>query len=94
MDARGIAEFLILDGRFPRSLRFCFNKLVSNMESLAREYGDVTPVHDLVRNSAARLHSTTTDQIIEFGLHETIVSIIAETQAIADGIARDYRFTA
>ena len=51
MDARGIAEFLILDGRFPRSLRFCFDKLNSNIESLAGEYGEETPVHALVRSA-------------------------------------------
>lgn len=94
MDARGIAEFLILDGRFPRSLRFCFDKLNSNIESLAGEYGEETPVHALVRSASARLFGTTTDQIIEFGLHETILAIIAETRGIAEGIARDYRFTA
>ncbi len=39
MDAKGIAQFLILDGRFPRSIAFCYEKLRSNMASLAREYG-------------------------------------------------------
>jgi uncharacterized alpha-E superfamily protein len=94
MNARGIAEFLILDGRFPRSLRFCYDKLRSNVESLAREYGEVTPSHGLVREAGARLIGTSTDQIIEYGLHETVLMIIAGTQAIAEGIARDYRFTA
>ncbi len=93
MDARGIAEFIILDGRFPRSLRFCFDKLGSNMASLAREYGEVTPAHDLVRDASARLQLATTDRILEFGLHETILAVIAGTRAIADAIARDYRFT-
>lgn len=93
MDAHGIAEFLILDGRFPRSLRFCFDKLDSNMASLAREYGEVTPAHDIVREAHAEMQRATTDRILEFGLHETILAVIAGTRTIADAIARDYRFT-
>jgi uncharacterized alpha-E superfamily protein len=94
MDARGIAEFLILDGRFPRSLAFCFAKLESNMASLAREYGREMPSHLLLHDSAARLAQSRTDQIFEYGLHETILMIIAGTHQIAEAIAADYRFTA
>ena len=92
MDARGIAKFLILDGRFPRSLAFCYEKLRSNMASLAREYGHETPAHELLRDAGSQLHQTTTSQIFEFGLHETIVAMIADIKAIADAIASDYRF--
>ena len=94
MDARGIAEFLILDGRFPRSLAFCYAKLNSNMASLAREYGEETRAHQLLRDAVERMQKTTTAQIFEFGLHETILSVIAETRQIADAIASDYRFMA
>ena len=93
MDARGIAEFLILDGRFPRSIAFCFDKLRSNMGSLAREYGQETPAHEMLRLAGSRLHQTTTNQIFEFGLHESIVEMIAGIRRIADAIASDYRFT-
>jgi uncharacterized alpha-E superfamily protein len=94
MDARGIAEFLILDGRFPRSLSFCFEKLRSNMASLARQYGHESPAHEMLRDTVSRLHKTTTAQIFEFGLHETITAIIAEINDIAEAVAADYRFTA
>ncbi len=93
MDARGIAEFLILDGRFPRSLTFCYEKLRSNMASLAREYGQETPAHELLRDAGSRMHHTNTAQIFEYGLHETIVTVIAGIKAIAEAIAADYRFT-
>jgi uncharacterized alpha-E superfamily protein len=94
MDARGIAEFLILDGRFPRSLAFCFGKLQSNMASLAREYGHETPAHELLRDAGTRLQNATTAQIFEFGLHETVLAVIAGMRQIAEAIAADYRFTA
>jgi uncharacterized alpha-E superfamily protein len=92
MDARGIAEFLILDGRFPRSLAFCYEKLRSNMASLAREYGHETPAHELLRNAGSRLHQTTADEIFERGLHEVIVVMITGIRQIADAVAFDYRF--
>jgi hypothetical protein len=43
LDPKGIAEFLILDGRFPRSLAFCYDKLASNMAGLAYGYGEAAP---------------------------------------------------
>ncbi|MCB2073328.1 MAG: alpha-E domain-containing protein [Novosphingobium sp.] len=94
MDARSIAEFLILDGRFPRSLAFCGGKLRSNLASLAREYGEETPAHALAREAGVRLHQSSIDEIIEQGLHEFITEFIGETLKIADAIAEDYRFTA
>lgn len=92
MDARGIAEFLILDGRFPRSLAFCYDKLRSNLTNLAGEYGRETPAHQLAQEARTRLRQATIDEIIEQGLHEFITGFIAETRQIADAISQDYRF--
>jgi uncharacterized alpha-E superfamily protein len=92
MDARGIAKFLILDGRFPRSLAFCYEKLRSNMASLAREYGGETRAHELLRNTGARLHQNSIEQIVEAGLHEFIVEFIACNVDVASAVAQDYRF--
>lgn len=92
MDPRGIAEFLILDGRFPRSLAFCYEKLRSNMAGLAREHGGETGAHALLRDAVARLHQSGIEQIFERGLHEFIVDFIACNQQIAHAIASDYRF--
>ncbi|MBW8784620.1 MAG: alpha-E domain-containing protein [Novosphingobium sp.] len=92
IEPRGIAEFLILDGRFPRSLAFCYAKLRSNMACLAREYGHESPAHELLRDAGAGLHQTGIDRIIEAGLHEFIGQFIKTNQRIADAIAADYRF--
>ena len=94
MDAKGIAEFLILDGRFPRSLAFCYDKLRSNMANLARSYGCETHAHELLRNAGAQLHQTSIEQIVEAGLHQFIVAFIACNTEIAQAIAHDYRFSA
>ena len=92
MDARGITQFLLLDGRFPKSLAFCYEKLLSNMASLAREYGHETSAHQLLIDAASRLRNTTIDEIFESGLHEFIEAVIIGIRRIADAIAADYRF--
>ena len=92
LDARGIAAFLILDGRFPRSLAFCHDKLRSNMTSLAREYGQETPSHAMARDAGAKLHNISIEQIIDYGMHEFIGEYIAENRKLASAIAADYRF--
>ena len=48
----------------------------------------------MLRDTVSRLHQTSTAQIFEHGLHETITAIIAEINEIAVEIAADYRFTA
>ncbi|MDE1916511.1 MAG: alpha-E domain-containing protein [Sphingomonadales bacterium] len=92
LEPKGIAEFLILDGRFPRSLAFCYNKLVSNMAGLARAYGETTPAHDLLLQAQSRLNQTDIGQIFDFGLHEFITAFINSNRQIAEAIAADYRF--
>lgn len=93
MEARGIAEFLILDGRFPRSLAFCYAKLQSNLAHLAGEYGAHTPAHDILGAAAARLHGITIEAIFEQGLHQFIGEFIATNSRLGAQIQRDYRFT-
>ncbi|MET0180467.1 MAG: alpha-E domain-containing protein [Novosphingobium sp.] len=92
MESRSIAEFLILDGRFPRSLAFCYAKIRSNLDSLAHEYGCEMPSHALLRGSDATLHGGGIDQIFDSGLHEFIGEFITANQALAAQIQTDFRF--
>ena len=93
IEPRGIAEFLILDGRFPRSLRFCYDKLRSNLASLAGQYGAGSHAHELLRDAGDRLDRTSIDTIIEGGLHQFISAFIGGNLRIASAISADYRFT-
>jgi uncharacterized alpha-E superfamily protein len=93
MDPRGIARFLILDGQFPRSLAFSFEKIRSNMAGLAKEYGHEVSAHELLRDHGARLHQTSIEEIFEGGLHEFLQDFIGRTIEIGNAIAADYRFT-
>lgn len=92
MDARGIAQFLILGVQFPRSLIFCLNKIMSNVNGLALEYGGETPSHDLVRDRCMALRETSIEQVFEQGLHEFLLQFISDIARIDSAIAADYRF--
>jgi uncharacterized alpha-E superfamily protein len=93
MDARSIAEFVILDGRFPRSLAFCYTALRENLGSLARLHGHEGAAHELMREADQQLTNQTIDEIFENGLHEFIGQFITRNQAVATAIAEQYRFT-
>jgi len=92
MDPRGIADFLILDPRFPRSLTFCYAELVLHVANLARLHGHPGKCNELLREAENRLMATTIDDVFDMGMHEFLVAFTAENQAIAVAIADDYRF--
>jgi uncharacterized alpha-E superfamily protein len=94
MDPRGIAQFMILDQRFPRSLHFCIDKLRSNLFGLAHEYGHETSAHELLRALGTQFHETTIEAVFEGGLHEFLTAFIACNQQVAQAIEHDYRFIA
>ncbi|MFA6219468.1 MAG: alpha-E domain-containing protein [Erythrobacter sp.] len=92
IDARGICEFLILDGRFPRSLAFCHAALRENLAALARLHGEEGECHALMRDADTRFSGLGIDRIFDRGLHEFLIAFMSCNFAIGDAIARDYRF--
>jgi len=92
MDPRGIAEFLLLDKRFPRSLLFCCNKLASNLERLQEDHGGAFASCELARRASQNLRGTKIEEIFDFGLHEFLVGFINSNREIADTISADFRF--
>ncbi|EGD57520.1 hypothetical protein Y88_3830 [Novosphingobium nitrogenifigens DSM 19370] len=92
MDPKGIAEFLIHDERFPRSLAFCYGKLRSNLDYLARDYGTTMDAQTIQRECQDRLLATGIEAVIEQGLHEFIGDFLACNNRLAQQIQRDYRF--
>ena len=93
LDPRGIAEFLILDGRFPRSLAYCYNHIATNMDWLARDYGASPPSHGLLQDAHTHLAGLSITEIFDIGLHEFITDFLKTNRRVADAIAADYRFT-
>ncbi len=90
--AHGIAEFLILDGRMPRSLAHCYYGLIDNLRRLSREYGFDAPCIKLASAGNNRLADITMEEIFSGGLHEFLSNFIRENNALGSAIERDYRF--
>ncbi len=94
MDARSIAEFIILDERFPRSLAFCRLALRENLTALSRMQGRDGLPHEALDKVDALMANRRVEEIFDHGLHEYIVKFIGLNAGIADAIAREYRFIA
>lgn len=94
MDARSIAEFVILDARFPRSLAFCYGALRENLGALALLHGEEGPAHTLMRQADQQLTDGSIEEIFDQGLHQFLNQFILSNQAVARAIAEWYRFTA
>lgn len=87
-----IARFLILDGRFPRSVLFCVRKIHENLGWLATDYGETLPSQQCAGEMLRKIETATIEQIIEVGLHEFLQHFMTENQALASLIEKDYRF--
>ena len=87
-----IADFLIFDSRFPRSLSFCSRILEDNLGYLAKDYRKRMPSHDMIDAQRERLRSSTISSVFDEGLHQFITSFIRENNALGLQIEKDYRF--
>lgn len=87
-----IANFLVLDGRMPRSLAFCYSKIMDNFTHLSKDYGIRRPCFDQANMVLTRLTSRSIEEIIESGLHEFIQEFIRDNNALGVQIEKDYRF--
>ena len=88
----GIADFLIMDHRMPRSLAFCYAKIEDNLAYLSQDYGAKMPCHHLAEAIYARLKNQRIDAVLEFGLHEFIEAFLRDNGTLSAQIEKDYRF--
>lgn len=92
MKSSNIAEFLILDPRFPRSLFFASKVIEQNLGYLARDYGGKAKCHSLINAQREKLRKHTVATIFDGGLHEFITGFIRDNNAVSMQIEQDYRF--
>ncbi|MGI3167097.1 alpha-E domain-containing protein [Pseudooceanicola sp. 200-1SW] len=87
-----IADFLILDRRMPRSLAFCYSKIVGNLNYLNGPDQPELPCLRLATQTHARLSGRDIDGVIDDGLHEFLKVAINDTGRLASQIQEDFRF--
>ena len=91
MGARSIAEFVILNDRFPRSLAFCYTAMRDNLAALARIHGHDGPAQALMGHGPL-VNGKTVDAVFDRGLHQFLLSFIQSNQSLANAIGEQYRF--
>ena len=87
-----IADYLILNGRMPRSLTFCYRFLAEHLRFRQEDYGLRLPCHQTVEETLAKLRVGSIKQIFDGGLHEFLTDFIRDNYRLGDEVSKDYRF--
>jgi uncharacterized alpha-E superfamily protein len=87
-----IADYLILNGRMPRSLAFCYRFIAEHLEFLEQNYGVRYPCHATAEQTLTKLRVGSIKDIFDAGLHEFLVEFIRDNNRLGDEIAQDFRF--
>jgi len=83
-----VAELLILRSDMPRSLHFCMNGVVKNLDLVAnRHSGETQRQAGLLH---AKLHYARVEDILEQGLHEWLTDFMDHIYMLGDGISKDF----
>ncbi|WFR94293.1 alpha-E domain-containing protein [Rhizobium tumorigenes] len=87
-----IADFLILNSQMPRSLAYCYEKIVSNLGYLAREDGERLAAHDTGESIRKMLQTLQIKDIMNNGLHEFLENFVWRNNQLGQEISDGYRF--
>ena len=87
-----IADYLILNGRMPRSLAFCYRFIAEHLEFREEDYGLQPTLPPDRRRPLAKLTVGSIKQIFDAGLHEFLTDFIRDNNRLGDEVAKDYRF--
>lgn len=87
-----IADYLILNGRMPRSLRYCYTRVVASLGHLAKDYGVTHSCHVTAAGIHRMLDENTVERIFKSGLHEFLTDFITRNNGLGVDIAEAYNF--
>ncbi|MBN3725405.1 alpha-E domain-containing protein [Burkholderia sp. Ac-20379] len=87
-----IADYLILNGRMPRSLRYCSGRVMSSLNRLAKDYGVTHECHESAAKILQMLSDNSVERIFKSGLHEFLTDFIGRNNNLGAEIAQAYNF--
>ena len=87
-----VAQFLILDPSFPRSMRFCANQVQACLVAMreGESERDDLPSERLAGQLTARLNSVTIEEIIQQGLHSFIDQFQGAINSLGNIVYADF----
>jgi uncharacterized alpha-E superfamily protein len=83
-----VAELLILRMDMPRSLHFCMNGVVKNLDLIANRQSSETQRQAGLLH--AQLHYGRVEDILEQGLHEWLTDFMDRIYMLGDGISKNF----
>ena len=83
-----VTELLILRSDMPRSLHFCMNGVVKNLDLIANRHSDETQRQAGMLH--AQLHYARVGDILAEGLHPWLTDFMDRIYLLGDGISRDF----
>ena len=89
-----IAEYLILNRQMPRSLRACYDELMTALNDLAAYYGQRHACHATVASTRDTLMEGDIKTIFQSGLHEFVEEFISRNNKLGADISAAYHFNA
>jgi uncharacterized alpha-E superfamily protein len=88
----GIADFLILNSIFPRSVSFCYRSIKRFLDDLADLYGEKSSPQHVASEMVERLDSLGIEELFQTGLHEFVSEAIDTTRRLSFEISKAYHF--
>ncbi|MCK8782211.1 alpha-E domain-containing protein [Rhizobium sp. NTR19] len=92
LQSANIADFLILKIQMPRSLAYCYEKIVSNLDYLADTYGERLRAHETAAAIRSSLKRGSIAEIMDIGLHEFLEDFVTRNNQLSAEITTGYRF--
>ncbi len=83
-----VAELLILNKDMPRSLRFCMNSVVKNLDYIANNHSGETARQAGILH--AQLHYGKIEDILSHGLHDWLANFMDHIYLLGEGISKDF----
>lgn len=87
-----IADFLLLNQAFPRSVAFSYTQINTCLEKLEKSHGGSHPCQNTARSECDLLSRADINNIFNDGLHEYLNEKIAKTARISQEVSDAYYF--
>ncbi|KAB2717095.1 alpha-E domain-containing protein [Brucella intermedia] len=87
-----VADYLILNGRMPRSLHYCYRSIAEHLDYLSKDYDNRAACHETADKIYASLQNQDISAIFDMGLHEFLTEFITRNNRLGNEIAETYNF--
>jgi len=88
----GIADFLILNGTFPRSVSYCYRAIKRFLDDMSELYGENSTPQETAGEMVEQLDKLEIEELFQNGLHQFISDAIGTTRRLSHEISKAYHF--